>query len=118
MNKFEVIFVFLNTGFAQKAMEAAREVGARGGTIMHARGTGDKNVEKKYKVVITPDKEVLMIVVQSKIRDKVLSAIYKAVGLGTEGQGIAFSMPIEDVVGMKFDNDDTPAVNNNEEKTR
>ena len=106
MSNFEVIIALVNTGFAQQAMEAARGEGARGGTIVHARGTGTKEMEKKYGIVITPDKEMLIIVVKTKIRDKVLSAIYKSVGLATDGQGIAFSLPVEDVIGMKFDYED------------
>ena len=36
----------------------------------------------------------------SKIKDDILHALYKAVGLKTPGQGIAFSMPVDDVVGL------------------
>ena len=103
MVKFELVITFVNTGFADQVMNAAREVGARGGTIIHARGTATKEMEKKYGVVITPDKEMVLILVNTKIKDKVLSAIYKEVGLQTAGQGIAFSLPVEDVVGLKFD---------------
>ena len=103
MDKFELVITFVNTGFADQVMNAAREVGARGGTIIHARGTATKEMEKKYGVVITPDKEMVLILVNTKIKDKVLSAIYKEVGLQTAGQGIAFSLPVEDVVGLKFD---------------
>ncbi len=103
MSKFELIIVLVNAGFAGVAMDAARECGARGGTIIHARGTGTKEMEKKYNIVITPDKEMLMIVVKSDIKDNVLSAVYKAAGLASDGQGIAFSLPIDDVVGLKFD---------------
>ena len=44
--KFEVIIVLVNSGFSEVVMDAAREVGARGGTIIHARGTGTKDMEK------------------------------------------------------------------------
>ena len=103
MEKFEVIIVFVNSGFTDVVMNAAREEGARGGTIIHARGTGTADMEKKYNIIITPDKEMIMILVNDKIKDKVLSAVYKAAGLGTDGQGIAFTLPVEDVVGLKFD---------------
>lgn len=103
MNKFELVLVLVNSGFSQIVMDAAREEGARGGTIIHARGTGTKEMETKYGVVITPDKEMILILVSSKIKDKVLSSVYKAAGLGTDGQGIAFSLPVDDVVGLKFD---------------
>ena len=101
--KFELIVVLVNAGFATVAMDAAKECGARGGTIIHARGTGTKDMEKQYGIIITPDKEMLMILVNSKIKDDVLSAVYKAAGLGSDGQGIAFSLPIDDVVGLKFE---------------
>ena len=102
-NEFEVVIAIVNAGFSQKAMEAARDQGARGGTIISARGTGTKEMEKKYGIIITPNKELLMILVKKEIRDDVLTAIYRSVGMGTDGQGIAFSMPVEDVVGLKFE---------------
>ena len=100
--KFELIVVLVNSGFSEIVMDAAREVGARGGTIVRARGTGTKDMEHRYNIVITPDKEMILILVKETIRDQMLSAIYKAVGLGTDGQGIAFSLPVNDVVGIKI----------------
>lgn len=100
--KFELIVVLVNSGFSEIVMDAAREVGARGGTIVRARGTGTKDMEKRYNIVITPDKEMILILVKETIRDQMLSAIYKSVGLGTDGQGIAFSLPVNDVVGIKI----------------
>ena len=41
-----------------------------------------------------------MIVVPAKIKDDVLHALYKDVGLQTAGQGIAFSMPVDGAVGL------------------
>lgn len=100
--KFELIVILVNSGFSEIVMDAAREVGARGGTIVRARGTGTKDMEKRYNIVITPDKEMILILVKETIRDQMLSAIYKAAGLGTDGQGIAFSLPVNDVVGIKI----------------
>ena len=105
-SSFEVVFVLVNAGFSDLVMDAAREVGARGGTIMHARGSGNKEMEKKYGIVITPDKELIMILVNKKIRDDVLNAVNKAAGLSTVGQGIAFVLPVEEVAGLKFDSDE------------
>ena len=41
-----------------------------------------------------------MILVESKIKNDILHALYRAVGLNTPGQGIAFTMPVESVVGL------------------
>lgn len=99
--KYEAIIVLVNAGFSDVVMDAAREQGARGGTIIHARGTGNHEIEKKYNLVITPDKEMIIILASEDIKDNILSAVYKAAGLGTDGQGIAFSIPVENVVGMR-----------------
>ena len=114
-HSFEVIFCLVNAGFSDLVMDAAREVGARGGTIIHARGTGNKEMEKKYGVIITPDKELIMILVSVRIRDAVLKAVNEAAGLSTLGQGIAFVLPVEEVAGLKFDSDDKKKEESKEE---
>ena len=97
---YEVVMVIVNDGFTDLVMDAARKAGAKGGTIITARGTGNKDIEKFFGVVITPEKQVVVILVPKKIKDEVISAIYKEVGINTKGQGIAFSMPAADVVGI------------------
>ena len=41
-----------------------------------------------------------MILVDSSLKNDILHALYKEVGLNTPGQGIAFAMPVEDAVGL------------------
>ena len=98
--KHEVIFCIVNAGFSEAVMDAAREVGARGGTVLHASGTANTDAEKIFGITIQPEKDVVMILVSSDIRDKVLHALYESAGLKTEGQGIAFALPVQDVVGL------------------
>ena len=100
-NKHEMIFCIVNAGFSELVMDAAREAGARGGTVIHGRGTANKEAEEKFNIPIQPDKEVVMIIVSSEIKDNVLKALNLAVGLDTNGQGIAFSMPVDRVIGIK-----------------
>ena len=99
--KHEVIMCIVNSGFSEAVMEAAREFGARGGTVIRARGTANAEAESIFNIAIQPEKEIVMILVDTKIKDDILHALYKAVGLQTPGQGIAFSMPVDDVVGLK-----------------
>lgn len=101
MNNFEVILCILNSGFSEEAMDAAKKAGARGGTIMHGRGTASKEAEKLFNITIQPEKEIVMILVKSEIRDKIMKSLYDAVGVNTQAQGIAFSMPVEDTVGIQ-----------------
>lgn len=98
--KHEIIMCIVNSGFSEAVMDAARELGARGGTVIRGRGTANAEAEKLYGIAIQPEKEIVMILVDSSIKNDILHALYKAVGLNTPGQGIAFSMPVEDVVGL------------------
>ena len=100
---YEIIIAIINEGFSDVLMNAARDNGARGGTITHARGTGTKEMEKKYGIVITPQKEMIYILVNSKIRDDVMTAINKVAGTDTNAQGLIFSLPVSDVSGLKFE---------------
>lgn len=102
MNKFEhqLILCIVNEGFADAVMDAARSVGARGGTVLHANGTANKDAEKAFGIVIQPNKEMVMILVTSDIRTAVLQELYDKVGLNTPGQGIAVALPVDSVVGV------------------
>ena len=99
-NKHEVIFCIVNAGFSDTVMDAAREFGARGGTVLHARGTANSESEKLFGITIEPEKEIVMILVPSEIKDNILHALYREVGLKTPGQGIAFSLPVDNAVGL------------------
>ena len=96
----EVIFCIVNAGFSDAVMDAAKEFGARGGTVIHARGTANTLAEKKFEIPVSPEKEIVMILVPSEIKDDVLHGLYRAVGLKTPGQGIAFSLPVDAAVGL------------------
>lgn len=98
--KHEVIFCVVNAGFSDAVMDAAKEFGARGGTVIHARGTANSEAEKLFQITVQPEKEIVMILVSSEIKNDILHALYRAVGLKTPGQGIAFSMPVDAAVGL------------------
>ncbi len=100
--KFEhqVIVCIVNDGFADEAMDAARAVGVKGGTVLSARGTANIEAEKAFQIQIQPEKEMILILVTDDIKDTVLQALYRSVGTHTPAHGIAFSMPVDGVVGI------------------
>jgi len=112
----ELVLCIVNEGFSDAVMDAAREVGATGGTVINARGTANKEAEKLFRIEIQPQKEIVMILVPAAIRDDVLHALYKEVGLNTPGQGIAFSIPVDNVVGIANKRKNIEADKNEEDK--
>ena len=96
----EAIFCIVNSGYSEVVMEAAKKLGARGGTVINARGTAPKDAESIFGITIQPEKEIVMILVPTSIKANVLHALYKEAGLDTAGQGIAFALPVDGVVGL------------------
>ena len=99
-NNHEVIFAIVNAGFAEEAMDVAREQGVRGGTILNARGVAKANEAAFFGITIHHEKEILMMVVEKSIRDNVLNALYKQMGMAKKAQGIVFALPVSDVAGL------------------
>ncbi len=99
-NKHEVIFAIVNAGYADEAMAVAREQGCRGGTILNARGVAKEDAAAFFGITIHAEKEILMMVVEKEIRDSVLNALYKGMGMDKKAQGIVFSLPVSDVAGL------------------
>ena len=99
-NDHEVIFAIVNSGYAEDVMDIAREQGVRGGTILNARGVVKEEAAAFFGITLHADKEILMMVVDKSIRDDVLNAIYKQMGMAKKAKGIAFSLPVSDVAGL------------------
>lgn len=102
MNKYELIITIVNKDYASDLMEAAREVGAKGGTILNGRGTGGHEVEKLFGLTIQQEKEVVLILTEVKHKESIMQSIIKSAGLNTPGRGICFSLPVEDFIGTNF----------------
>ena len=98
--EYEVIFCIVNAGYSEEVMDVARNLGCKGGTVIRARGTANPESEKIFNIPIHPEKEIVLMVIKSAIKNEILHSLYKAVGLNTPGHGIAFTMPVEDVVGL------------------
>ena len=99
-NDHEVVFAIVNSGYAEDVMEVAREQGVRGGTILNARGVVNEEAAAFFGITLHADKEILMMVVEKDIKEKVLNAIYKEMGMAKTAKGIAFSLPVSDVAGL------------------
>ena len=99
-NNHEVIFAIVNAGFAEDVMDVAREQGVRGGTILNARGVAREEAAAFFGITLHSEKEILMMVVEKSIRDNVLNALYKSMGMAKKAQGIVFALPVSDVAGL------------------
>lgn len=96
----QLILCIVDEGFSESVMNAAKQCGATGGTVIMAKGTANKESERYFNITIQPNKEIVMILVPTDLRDVILHALYTQVGLNTMGHGIAFALPVDNVVGL------------------
>lgn len=93
----ELIIAVTNRGYTDNVMNVAREAGARGGTVVHARGTGDEASEKFFGETIGAEREMIFIVATKEARKNIMNAIMEKVGAGSEAQTFVFALPVLDV---------------------
>ena len=96
----ELLIVVANQGCSEMVMDAAREVGVRGGTVIHARGTGQEKAERFLGISLASEKDVVMIVTAIEHKTEMMQKIIHEAGPGTPAGAIVFSVPVTDTAGM------------------
>ena len=95
-----LILAICNDGSADEVMSTAKEAGAQGGTIIHARGSAQKDAEHFLGITIQPEKEVIMIIVGETDKNIIMQSISQKHGVGTKDHTVAISLPVDDLVGI------------------
>ena len=96
----ELLVVISNQGYSGQVMDAAIEAGARGGTVIHARGTGQQKAEQFLGISLASEKDVILIVALTEKKTEMMQQIIRKAGPGTPAGAIVFSLPVTDTAGM------------------
>ena len=107
--KYELLVVIANQGHTEQIMDAARSVGAGGGTVLHAKGTGMEHAEQFLGFSLASEKEIVLIVVPQEKKNGIMRAIMDQAGLNSEAKAIAFSLPVTSTAGMRLLEEDPEA---------
>ena len=99
--KFKVIFAPVKTDKTDPIVDAAKEAGATGATIIHARGTGMHEAKSFWGLTLEDQTDIVMFLVEEHLVKQILEAIETAGEFDKPGTGIAFVLPVEDVVGLE-----------------
>ena len=60
-----------------------------------------REIAKILGITIEPEKDVVLILTEKDSKKEVMQEISDSVGLATEGRGICFSLPVDNVVGLQ-----------------
>ncbi len=87
-----LVCVIVNAGYAEAVMQEARKAGARGGTIINARGTGKEQDMNFFGIQIVPEKEMLLMVAEKELAEKLVEVVKAHPLLSKPGSGLVFTV--------------------------
>lgn len=99
-NMYNAIYTIVEKGNADDVIEAAQKGGSRGGTVMHARGSGSEEARKVFNMLIEPEKEIVLIISEEAKTKDIVESIRKETGIEEQGKGIIFVTRVEQTYGL------------------
>lgn len=106
MNKFNIqnqklIVIIIKRGYALKVTKFMKKHGATGYTIMYGKGSVEKEIyEKILGIDYVPEKEIILAVLEKDIAHYIINNINKELNFNTTGYGIAFTIDINQCLGI------------------
>ena len=99
-NMYNAIYTIVEKGNADDVIEAAQKGGSRGGTVMHARGSGSEEARKVFNMLIEPEKEIVLIISEEAKTKDIVESIRKETGIEEQGKGIIFVTRVVNTYGL------------------
>ena len=99
-NEYDLIVAIVNQGFSEEVMEAARPMGASGGTVFHSRRIGGEEAIQFWGIRIQQEREVILILAQKETKLPIMKAICQQCGMQSEAHGIVLSLPVDGIIGL------------------
>lgn len=96
----EAIFVVVDDGRAEAVVESANKAGARGGTIIHARGKSQTATKKLFHLDIEPEQEIVLIVADKSKGTRITDAITQDLKLEDGDNGHLFVVDVSRTSGF------------------
>ena len=99
---FKMIIVFTEDEKTDAVMDAARQAGATGATVINnARGEGLKKRKTFFGLSLETQRDVIMLLVEEHLSRHILEEINRVGEFDDKpGMGIAFQIDVEDAVGV------------------
>lgn len=101
-NMSDLITIIVDKGKAEEVIAAASKAGAKGGTIINARGAGSEfPCQKIFAMEIEPEKEIVIIISESNKTDNIVNSIESELHLREPNSGILFVQPVKRTLGIQ-----------------
>ena len=98
---YQVIVAALKPDVTDAVIDAAKECGISGATIVPGRGTGMHEAKTFLGLTLEAQTDVVIFLTESELVEPVMAAIHTAGRLDEHGTGVVFTLPVESVAGIK-----------------
>lgn len=99
-NHHDLIITIVSKGRSVDVIDASKEAGAEGGTILHGRGSGVHDTAKLFGIRIEPEKEVILIIAENTKTDLIVQSISNKLNINKPGKGVLFVLDVKRVAGI------------------
>jgi len=100
--RFKLLIALVEDAKTESIMNAAREAGATGATIVgDARGEGLNPKKTFFGLSLESQRDMVMFLVEEHLSRKILERISEEAGFEKNpGSGVAFQLDVEDAIGL------------------
>jgi nitrogen regulatory protein PII len=99
--QFKLIMAFVKPKLSDAVVDAMKEAGATGATIVPARGTGIHEAKSFFGLSIEDQTDIIIFLVEEHVVETLMEVIQKAGKFHEPGTGIAFVLPIDHIAGLQ-----------------
>jgi nitrogen regulatory protein PII len=99
-NMYHAITVIVDKGNAEYVIDAATKAGAKGGTIINARGSGIHETSKVFSMEIEPEKEIVVILSEKEKTETIVDSIREQLKIDESGKGILYVQDVNKTYGL------------------
>lgn len=99
--RFKIILASVKPALTDKIVDAAKDSGATGATIIPARGTGIHEAKTFFGLSLEAQTDIIMFLLEEHMVEKILTTIGEVGRFDKPGTGIAFVLPVDQVIGLE-----------------
>ena len=94
------IMIIVDKGKAEAVVDVATRAGAKGATIVNARGSGIHETSKVFSMEIEPEKEIVLMITPKELTASIVDSIRTDFQIDEPGKGIIFVQNVSKAYGL------------------
>jgi len=101
MTTYHAIFTIVDKGRGESVVDVASMAGAKGATIINARGSGIHETSKLFNMEIELEKEIVLILAIEKLVKPIVESLCRDLEIDQPGNGVIFVQEVHQTYGIR-----------------